>query len=269
MNLKQVLEKRGIKGAPKSFDQIGDIAIIEIPDKLKNYEKIIGQTVLDLHKNIRTVLKKASPRTGKYRLRKLKLIAGVNKSITEHKESGCSFLLNVRTCYFSPREGTERIRVAEKVRKGEYVMVFFAGVGPFPIIISKKTKASGVVGIELNPACVRYFRRNIVLNKLTNVRAIQGDVQKVAKEFYGSCDRVLMPLPETGYKYLVYAIRCLKPEGIVHFYFISPEDEINKWKKLVRREASKLKRKAKIKEIKKVLPYGPKIYKWRIDFIVS
>ncbi len=268
MNLKQALEKKGIKGAPKSFDQVGCIAIIEIPEELKRHEKVIGNTVLELHKNIKTVFKKASPRSGQYRLRKLKLIAGANKSITEHKESGCRFLVNVRTCYFSPREGTERMRIAEKVRKGERVMIFFAGMGPSPIIISKKTKASDVIGIEINPACVRYFRRNIALNKTHNIKVIQGDVKKEAKKYYGSCDRVAMPLPETGYKYLSHAIRCLKPKGIVHFYFISHENEINKWKKIVRREASKLKKKAKIKEKKKILPYGPGIYKWRIDFTV-
>lgn len=262
MNLKQVLKEKNIP-ACKSFDEIGDIAIIETPDE--RYEEIIGKELLDLHKNINTVFSKKSERHGKFRTRKLKLIAGENKSITTHKESGCLFELNVRKSYFSPREGTERIRLCEKVKPKETVMVFFAGVGPFPIVLSKKTDAEKIIGIEWNPNAVKYFKKNIKKNKCKNVDCIKGDVGEQSKKFYKKCDRIIMPLPETGYKYIKNAINCCKKNGIIHFYCFSKENELDDW---VFKIKKKTKRKIIVKDKKKVLPYGPGIYKYRIDLEV-
>ena len=270
MNLKQILSKKlNVKKEklPKSFDQIGSISIIDIPDELKNYERIIGQELIRLHKNIKTVYKKGSARSGIYRTRKLNYLAGERTEITEHKEFGCKLRMNIRRCYFSPREGTERSRLIKQIRKGETIMVFFAGIGPYPILISRHTKAKNIIGIELNPVAVKYFRENAKINKAKNVSIIEGDVRKKAKEFYGLCDRVIMPLPETGYKYLEEAIKCLKKEGIINFYCFSPDD-LSQIKEKIMRAGKRLNRKVKIIEQRKVLPYNAKISKWRIDIKV-
>jgi tRNA G37 N-methylase Trm5 len=64
------------------------------------------------------------------------------------------------------------------------------------------------------------------------------------------------------------AIRCLK-KGIVHFYCFAEEDKINEKRKKILSVSKKLKKKAKILSISRVLPYGPRIWKYRIDFRVS
>src|SRR3989344_7926868 len=158
--LKSKLTEEELVLVPSSFDIIGSkekaVAIIELNNKITKKRKVIAQALMQQHKNVTSVLMKESARTGKYRIRKLRIIGGLRNTEVSHKESGCSFLIDPRKAYFSPREGAEKLRVAEKIRNNEDVIVFFAGVGPFPIVLSKKSKAKSIVGIEINPAAVSY-----------------------------------------------------------------------------------------------------------------
>jgi tRNA (guanine37-N1)-methyltransferase len=173
--------------------------------------------------------------------------------------------IDPRKVYFSPREGTERLRIAQLVKESETVMVFFAGAGPLACVIGRIAKPARIIGIEINPAAVQYFKENATLNKL-NIEVVKGDVKKCAKNFYGQCERVLMPLPETSEKYLEEAMRCLKPCGACHFYCFSGEEELNERKKKISATGKKLKRKIRFLGEQKVLPWGPRIWKYRIDF---
>lgn len=249
-----------------TFDIIGSrekaVAIMEKASKKK------AEDILKKHKNIVSVLTKTSPRTGVYRTRKLRLVAGERNTVVIHKESGCIFMVDPRKVYFSPREATERIRIAEKIKPGEDIMVFFAGIGPFPIIISKKTKARKITGIEINPAAVKYFRKNIEINKTLNVEAVSGDVIVKTKKYENKFDRILMPLPEKSLLYLEDAFVLIKKKGIIHLYFFSKENEIDKIKTEVKNKAEKQKKKIRIKSVSRVLPYGPRIWKMRMDMEV-
>ncbi|MCD6092864.1 MAG: methyltransferase domain-containing protein [Candidatus Aenigmarchaeota archaeon] len=249
----------------KSFDVIGDIAIVETKER----EKEVAMKIMKTNKQINTVYKKASARIGVYRTRKLRLIAGENKSVTTHKENGCIFKLNVRRVYFSPREGTERFRIAKKIVGADLVMVFFAGIGSYPILISKMSDANRIIGIEINPVAVKYFRENVKLNKVNNVEAILGDVKKESKKFYNKCDFVVMPLPESGWKFLPNAMKCLKENGVCFFYAISEEKNLYKdWIEKIQIIAERLNKKVKILECKRVLPFGVRKWKIRIDFMI-
>lgn len=267
--LRNKLTKRQLGLVPKSFDIIGNrdkaVIVIEIPKGVN--KKAVAEALMKQHKNVEAVLNKVAPRSGVYRTYKLRLIAGAKNTEVLHTESGHRFLVDPRKVYFSPRESTERMRIAEKIRAKELVMVFFAGIGPFPVVIGKKARQ--VVGIEINPVAVSYFKRNIRLNKLGNVEAVLGDVKKKARDYYGKCDRVLMPLPESSEKYIKEAVMCAKKGGIVHFYCFASESEINKKKVIVRAVAKKVNKKVSFSSASKVLPYGPKIWKYRIDFSVN
>ena len=153
------------------------------------------------------------------------------------------------------------MRIAGKISEGELVAVFFAGIGPFAIVLSRKSKAREIVGIEKNPVAVKYFKRNIGLNKLNNVIAVKSDVKNISKKFPKSFDRILMPLPETAIDYLDEAVKCLKPNGIIHMYFFSKENEIG----VVRKKIKSISKKSDFLGLQKVLPYGPRIYKYRAD----
>lgn len=256
-----------------AFDIIGNIAIFESNDD--ENEKRIAEEIMKKHKHVIAVYKKSSLREGEFRLRKLKLVCGRNISITTHKEYGCLFKLNVRKVYFSPREATERMRVVEKINEykktidnlGERAIVFFAGIGPYAIMISKKCNLNEIVGIEKNPVAIKYFRENIKINKVNNVLAIFGDVKEESKNYKNYADFVVMPLPENGWKYLKHAINCLRINGICFFYAIGEEKNLyENWENKIIEICKNLGKNVKILEKRKVLPFAPRRWKIRIDF---
>jgi len=167
------------------------------------------------------VLAQTSPVRGDFRLRKLEYIAGENKAITLHKESGCLFSVNVGECYFSPRLFYERMRIAKQVRKGEVIVNMFAGVGCFSIAIAKHSNAEKLYSIDINPVAVQNMQENVRLNRVYGkVMPILGDAKEVIeKTLCHVADRVIMPLPEKAFEYLPYALLALKKAGgWIHYY---------------------------------------------------
>jgi len=261
----------------KSFDIIGSrekaVAIIEVPENFKGDVGEIASEILKRHKNVKSVLRKVSERKGKYRLREYELVLGSNNTEVVHKEYGCLFKLDPRKVYFSPREATERQRIASQVKAGETVMVMFSGIAPYPIqILKKQPKVKKVIAVEINPDAVKYAIENIKLNKIEEgkIVPILGDVKEICPRFYGLCDRVVMPLPLGAEDYLDIAIRCLKKEGgIIHFYnWGKEEDPYTNAINLISKATKKLDRNYEILNERKVLPYAPRVYKICIDFKV-
>jgi tRNA (guanine37-N1)-methyltransferase len=205
---------------PSSFDFIGHIAIIEMPEKLKKKKKLVAKVIMELNKHIKTVLEKVGKREGIYRTRKYRFLAGEKNFETIHKEYCCVFKLDPTKVCFSPRELTEGQRIASQVKENETVMVMFAGIAPYTIQIAKKQpKVKEVIAIEINPIAVKYTRENISLNKVEDkVKVIEGDVREKCKEFYEKCDRIVMPLPLGSEDFLDIAANCLKEKGYIHFY---------------------------------------------------
>ena len=75
-SLKGRLSSKELEVLPRAFDIIGNIAIFsEFPKELEKKEKIIGNVLIKLNKNIRTVAKKTKVHGGKYRTKKIKIIA--------------------------------------------------------------------------------------------------------------------------------------------------------------------------------------------------
>ena len=268
--LKDKLTKKELSLLSASYDLIGSkgnlIAIVGIPDDLKNKQKIIAETIAKQNKSITSILKKASERKGKYRLRKLTLIYGKKDTEVLYKEYGCMFKLDPRKVYFSPRELTERQRIANLVKANEKILVMFSGIAPFPIVIAKKHPKVEIYAIELNPIANKYAKENIKLNKITNVVLLQGDVKKIF--FKIKFDRIIMPLPKDAYEYLEIALNRIKNKGVIHLYYWANEAEFEKAKKFVKEEAKKFNKKIKIIKIKKVLPYSPGIWKICLDITV-
>jgi len=266
--LKEQLSDKELKQLKTSFDIIGDIIVIEIPKELRKKEKIIADALRKTHPHVKTILKKIGEREGKFRLRKFKKIFG-EETETIHKEYGCIFKLDVTKVYFSPRESTERQRVAEKIKPNEKILVMFAGVGPYAIIIAKKQPSVKVYAIEINPDAVKYMIENVRMNKVGDrVIPILGDVAKKSEDFYGKCDRVIMPLPKGAYKYLKYAIKCAKPGGVIHFYYWAKEEDLfSECVDFIEKTAKKMGRKIEIVDKRKVLPYGPRKWKICVEFI--
>ncbi len=259
--LKAKLTEKELKHLKTSFDVIGHVAILEIPPELVKKEKLIAQTLLKLHKNVKTVCKKSSDRKGVYRLRKLKKLGG-NGFETIHKESGCIFKLDPRKTYFSVRESTERLRLAQEIKPKEKVLVLFSGIGPFGIVAAKKQPGCTVDMVEINPQACKYADENIRLNKVSDrVKNYCGDIKKIHEKL-GKYDRIRMPLPETAYKFLDIAVQHCKKSGIIYLYCIMGDEN-----KEIENEIKK--HKLKILNKRNVLPYAPGVWKVCLELKVG
>jgi len=215
------LEPWELKLLYKSYDIVGDIAVIRVPESLKQRDWIIAEAIMQAHKRVKAVWRQVSPVSGDFRLRKLEWVAGERKTETIHKEHGCLFKVDLEKCYFSPRLSYERNRIAEQVQPGEVIVNMFAGVGCYSIITAKHSEVEKIYSIDINPVAIHLMKENIKLNKVTGrVISIQGDAKKIIEErMRNFADRVLMPLPEKAYEYLDYAALSLKPRlGWIHYY---------------------------------------------------
>jgi tRNA (guanine37-N1)-methyltransferase len=206
---------------PHALDVVGDIAIVEIAAELEKYKEIIGESMLTIHPNIKSVLIKTGAVTGVYRLRQVESIAGEQRTATVHKEYGCSFNVDVAKAYFSPRLSTEHKRVASLIQANETVLDLFAGVGPFAILIAKNNLDAKVYAIDLNPYAIELLKKNIRLNRVEDrVTPIVGDARQIVEqELSKTANRVIMNLPERAMEFIDVACNAVKPSGgIIHFY---------------------------------------------------
>ncbi|MGY5148702.1 MAG: class I SAM-dependent methyltransferase [Candidatus Nitrosopumilus sp. bin_68KS] len=218
-SLASVLSEKESEDLISAFDQIGDIIIVRIPDTLLSKKKIIGETLLNEVKIVRSVYYQASDVEGDFRTRNLEIIAGEDNTETEYKEFGCKFIVDVEKAFFSPRLSTERERIANLIQEGEIVTNMFAGVGMFSIMAAKKKKCT-VYSLDINPVASKLCEKNIELNKLAGkIISINGDATNIIKDqLENKSDRTLMLLPERSDEFLESAISTTKSEGVIHYY---------------------------------------------------
>lgn len=207
--------QEGSWGFYNAFDIIGNIAIFKLPETFAVKADAVARAIMNRHKNVKTVFTQTSAVTGDFRLRNLMFVAGENRTYTVHKESGCSFAVDVSSCYFSPRLLHERMRIARLVQPDQVVVNMFAGVGCFSIIIARHAQARKVFSIDVNPSAVKFMEENIRLNRVYGkVVSLQGDAKTIINASLRRCaDRVLMPLPEKAINYLPCALIALKASG--------------------------------------------------------
>jgi tRNA (guanine37-N1)-methyltransferase len=224
------LQSELLAEVPQAFDIVGDIVIIEIPLALKEQQALIGEAILQTHRNIKVVLGKAGDISGVFRIRDYMFIAGEHRTSTIHKEFGCIYHVDVAKAYFSPRLSHEHMRVASGVQAGEVVTDLFSGVGPFSVLIGRVCPAAKVYGVDLNPDAIELQKLNVRVNRLDgHVFPICADAREIAKgKLKGTADRVIMNLPETAIDFVDAACNTVKPEGgVVHFYgFVRQPDTV-------------------------------------------
>jgi tRNA (guanine37-N1)-methyltransferase len=155
---------------------------------------------------------------GEFRLRRLRHLAGEERTLTVHRESGCSFKVDVRRCYFSPRLSTERLKIADQVGPSERVLNMFAGVGPFSIVIAKKRGAK-VTSCELNAYACKLHEENVRLNKVGDlVEVVNCDASDLRGRVRGHFDRILMPHPSASDRFLPVALSLATKGATIHYY---------------------------------------------------
>jgi len=250
-----------------AFDQIGNIIIVRIPDLLLPKKKLIGETLLEQVKSVRSVFHQSSSVEGEFRTRDLEILAGDDKTETEYKESGCRFVVDVRKAFFSPRLSSERMRIAELVNDEEVIVNMFGGIGMFSIIAAKKKKCT-VYNVDINPDAANFCQKNIAINKLAgNVISIHGDASDVIKnQLENKSDRTLMLLPEKSDEFLSSAISASKNSGVIHYYsHIHADKKIDAAKLSEQHYLEVTPVKSTILGSKIVRPVGPRFYQTVVD----
>lgn len=255
------------------YEQIGNIAIIDIKKAEKlNLKRLKNLAKKILSKHIKTVILKQKKIKGRFRKANYKFLAGEKCFETFHKENGCIFKLNIKDVYFSSRLASNRLWLAKKIldltkkkkRKKIKILVGFAGVGAYGIVIARELKLAGIdfemVMVEINRKAVKYMKENILLNKL-NIKIIQGDVREVFPKL-NKFDFIIMPRPQLAYDFFNECFINAKKDSIVFYFDFLLEQEIEKRRQELESKAKVLGKKIKILEIKKAGEIG--VRKWRV-----
>jgi tRNA (guanine37-N1)-methyltransferase len=219
--LSEALTRDEISQVCSAFDIIGSIVIVKIPGSLTLKKQIIGESILHCIKPAKSVFAQTSAVRGDYRIRSLEFVAGEYNTITEYREHGCKFRVDIENTYFSPRLSTERLRIAKLTSENEVIANMFAGVGTFSIIIAKMNKTCKIYNIDCNPFANEMSVINAKLNGVQNrVFPLCGDAKDIIyDQIQGQCDRVLMPLPERSSEFVDSAVLALKGgRGVIHFF---------------------------------------------------
>lgn len=225
--LKNDLTEVELEHLKTSYDTIGCIAILEIEKELQNKADLIAKALLASNKTIKTILAKQDKHEGPFRTKKLKFILGEDTKETIHKENGVLIKVDVEEVYFSPRLSNDRKRIASLVFKNEFVIVVGSGCGPYPLVLSKHSKAKRIIGIEFNPKGHEFALENKRLNKIKNVDFVLGDA-KIELQKYENIDRIILATPDNSNDFLKTAFKVIKKKGFIHANYFSKEEDFEK-----------------------------------------
>ena len=246
---------------PTSFDVIGDVVIIKIPDELKEYEREIGRAILRALPSARVVAADRGVK-GEYRTRELDVIAGEGGTETIHTEYGIRLKVDPARAYFSPRLANEHRRVAELVSDGEEIIDMFAGVGPFAIMIAKMKKAH-IYAIDLNPVAVDYLEENIRINRVRGIETLNADARFIVRSL--KADRIIMNLPQSAIHFFEDALSAVD-DGWIHYYEMIEDEKVNERTENLKQMGADAGKEIMVENIRKIRNYAPGIgnYVWDI-----
>ncbi len=271
-----------------SYDILGNLIIAKFPEGVKlRDKKKIAEDLIKEKNEVRTVVEKTGKFKGRLRKMETQHLAGVKSKEVLYKENGCLFRFNIDDTYFSPRLSNERRELSEKIKKGDNVLVMFAGVGPLPIVVakrflekhvSKKDRLAGkillkVYSVELNQKASKYAEQNVKLNKLMDVvEVVQGDVVKVVPDFVKKkirFDKILMPRPQLKDSFLKEAFAVSRKGTEIYYYDFCLEENVDLILNMIKDEAKKVGKKIKILKSKKAGGnLAPGKIRLRVDFKV-
>ncbi len=257
----------------RAFSVLGNIAIVNFPKgKFKISEKKkFAQDILKKNKAIKTILEKSGKFSGRLRKMKTKYLAGEKTKEVLYKENNCVFRFNIDTTYFSPRLSGERKEIASQIKgKNKEVLVMFAGVAPYSIVIAKNSNVKKVYSNEINREANKYAEMNIKRNKLKDkIELLPGDIKKIAeklKKQKKKFDFIIMPRPQLRESFLKQAFDLSKKSTRIFYYDFCKIDKVDEIVEKILNEAKKNKKKIKILNVKKAGEIAPYKIRCRVDF---
>jgi tRNA (guanine37-N1)-methyltransferase len=253
------------KELPTSYDIIGNIILIKLPENLLKFKEEIGESLLKTNKNIRTICL-SEPVTGEFRTRNIRIITGEKLTITTHNEFGLVLEIDVKKTYFSPRLANERKRIADLVKQGEIIVDMFTGVAPFSIMIARYANPKIIYAIDKNKDAIQYAKQNVKKNNvLDKVEVIHEDVRRIQKILNTKADRIIMNLPLSAHKFFGNALQIAKDSCIIHYYNILKEEKIQKRIEELKIVAKENKTLLTNFNVRKIKTYSPREFYIGID----
>jgi len=251
------------------YDLLGNISVIRAEDMNKKEKLVLAKKLLE-RPSAKTVVEKVGDVKGRLRTIDTKHVLGEKNLIVELKENDCRFKFNVEDCYFSPRLSHERGLIAEKIKSKDRVLVMFAGMGVYPIVVYKKNKPKEIVSVELGKECCKWAKENLKLNKIPEgkIEVIQGDVKKKVISEMGKFDVILMPRPNLEDSFIESALKVSKKGTMIYYNGFCNVDGIDELVENLVEEAKNLGRKIKIINVLKAGDIAPYKFRYRIEMKV-
>lgn len=209
---------------PDGYEIIGNIAIISVPPSLELYFKDIANALLSRRPSLITILNKISTIKGKERTAHYYPIFG-EVTITEVREFGFRYKLDIREVYFSTKMASQRTRIHELIHKGETIFVPFAGIGPYAIPAA--TCGAEVYAVEISrPACAWMARNAIINDASSHLHIIRGDALHAADYLKFNFSRIIIPTPYGLLKSPDIFLTRLIPGGTAHWITFCNKNQI-------------------------------------------
>jgi tRNA wybutosine-synthesizing protein 2 len=261
--LETKIPEENIRKIIKSYEQLGDIIIISIPNDYKELKEFIGTSFFDSFQ-CQTVLEKGSV-SGEFRIPYYKKIMG-NGFVTIHKENGIFYKIDLSKVMFSSGNIAERIRMANVSSPDEVVIDMFSGIGYFTLPLAKYGK-SIVWALEKNPNSYGLLLENINLNRLKGrVFPVNTDCLDFNPDF--KADRIVMGYFSDDEKFLLKALGMIKDGGIIHYHNTIPEKSESHFKENIEAILYKKGRKLESVYYRKIKKYSPGVWHVVFDFKV-
>lgn len=221
--LRELLPGEVVERLPRSYDIIGEIAVIKLPEDMMSYSRQVAEAIMKIHRNVRSVYARKSV-SGVYRVAELVHIGGEDRSETIYVENGVRFYVDIKKMFVNPRMSTERLRILGRVRDGEKVLDLFAGYGAFSLSIARYRDVY-IVAVDINQDAVEAMKRSLSMNRLRgSIDPVVAEAsclgESLSREYF---DVVIMDNPTVIERFLYLIPRLLKRSGRAYVYILATD----------------------------------------------
>jgi tRNA wybutosine-synthesizing protein 2 len=211
----QGLDRAMIERLPDSWEMLGDVLIIKLPEDLMPSKGIIAEAYADVLA-AKSVLRDLGAIRGEGRQPAMDLLLGTDTEAT-HLENGVLYSLDAANIMFSSGNVDERTRMGSIECDGEVVLDMFAGIGYLSLPMAVHHDPKKIYACEIRKLTYDYLERNIELNDVGDVVVpIFGDNRIFSPQ--EKADRILMGYLKDTFRFLPKALECLRSGGVIHYH---------------------------------------------------